>query len=92
MWQSVDGYIYGVTFIEVADDSVVVNDAAVNGGDKLNRDTVELAIDNLVFLCWIPISVFLKNNITVYEGLSLLAVNMILSVSVKSTSQAPNTE
>lgn len=48
VWQSVDGYAYGVTFTEVADDSVVANDAAVNGGDKLNRDTVELAIDKLV--------------------------------------------
>ncbi|KAJ3781084.1 clathrin-coated vesicle protein [Lentinula aff. detonsa] len=48
VWQSIDGYAYGVTFTEVADDSVVANDAAVNGGDKLNRDTVELAIDNLL--------------------------------------------
>ncbi|KIK61652.1 hypothetical protein GYMLUDRAFT_73165 [Collybiopsis luxurians FD-317 M1] len=48
VWQSVDGYAYGVTFIEVADDSVIANDAAVNGGDKLNRDTVELAIENLL--------------------------------------------
>ncbi|KAF5377759.1 hypothetical protein D9757_008083 [Collybiopsis confluens] len=48
VWQSVDGYAYGVTFIEVADDSVIANDAAINGGDKLNRDTVELAIDNLL--------------------------------------------
>ncbi|KAF9069763.1 clathrin-coated vesicle protein [Rhodocollybia butyracea] len=48
VWQSVDGYAYGVTFTEVADDSVVANDAAVNGGDKLNRDTVELAIDSLL--------------------------------------------
>ncbi|KAJ3852125.1 clathrin-coated vesicle protein [Lentinula lateritia] len=48
VWQSVDGYAYGVTFTEVADDSVVANDAAVNGGDKLNRDTVELAIDKLL--------------------------------------------
>ncbi|KAJ4473613.1 clathrin-coated vesicle protein [Lentinula aciculospora] len=48
VWQGVDGYAYGVTFTEVADDSVVANDVAVNGGDKLNRDTVELAIDNLL--------------------------------------------
>lgn len=48
VWQSVDGYAYGVTFTEVADDSVV--DAAVNGGDKLNLDTVELATDSLVSL------------------------------------------
>lgn len=50
VWQSVDGYAYGVTFTEVADDSVVANDAAVNGGDKLNLDTVELATDSLVSL------------------------------------------
>ncbi|KAJ3824050.1 clathrin-coated vesicle protein [Lentinula raphanica] len=48
VWQSSDGYAYGVTAIEVSDDSVVANDAAVNGGDKLNRDPVELAIDNLL--------------------------------------------
>ncbi|KAJ3914962.1 clathrin-coated vesicle protein [Lentinula edodes] len=48
VWQSVDGYAYGVTFTEVADDSVAANDAAVNEGDKLNRDTVELAIDKLL--------------------------------------------
>lgn len=95
VWQSVDGYAYGVTFTEVADDSVVDNDAAVNGGDKLNRDTVELAIDNLV--CFMSgfayLSISQKKKTSLYSsvGLFLLDVNMTLSVFVKSTYRAPST-
>jgi len=50
VWQSVDGYAYGVTFTEVINDSStgVDGDSVTASHDPLNRDTVEVAIDELV--------------------------------------------
>ena len=55
VWQSSDGYAYGVTFNEIVDMGGVENTGAsaggiegVQGNDYLNRDTVEVAIDMLV--------------------------------------------
>ncbi|KAF8889054.1 clathrin-coated vesicle protein [Infundibulicybe gibba] len=50
IWQSVDGYAYGVTFNDIIDyGNVGVEDDPTQGGhDYLNRDTVEVSIDNLL--------------------------------------------
>lgn len=49
IWNSGDGYAYGVTYTNVAED---VNDAAENtiqaDKNKRNRDTIEISIDDLV--------------------------------------------
>ncbi|KDR82328.1 hypothetical protein GALMADRAFT_237575 [Galerina marginata CBS 339.88] len=52
VWQSVDGYAYGVTFNEVVDlggvDSGIASGSVSQGvHDYLNRDTVEVSIDTL---------------------------------------------
>lgn len=51
VWQSADGYGYGVTFNEVVDSGgILVSDDPSQGmQDHLNRDTVEVSIDNLVW-------------------------------------------
>ncbi|PPQ91330.1 hypothetical protein CVT25_003770 [Psilocybe cyanescens] len=49
VWQSVDGYGYGVTFNEVIDLGGIENGTNLvqGAGDYLNRDTVEVSIDTL---------------------------------------------
>ncbi|ESK97884.1 clathrin-coated vesicle protein [Moniliophthora roreri MCA 2997] len=50
IWQSTDGYAYGVTYIEVAEDSmgVVEGDSLAGATDPLNRDTIEVSIEALL--------------------------------------------
>lgn len=50
VWQCVDGYAYGVTFIEIVDqtDSNLEEDPSGGKRDQLNRDTVEMFIDDMV--------------------------------------------
>ena len=50
VWQSVDGYAYGVTFIEVADQGAVGSGegSLLRKIDHLNRDTIEMAVDAMV--------------------------------------------
>jgi len=52
VWQSVDGYAYGVTFNEIVDLGGIGPEGDLAGGphDYLNRDTVEVSIDTLVCL------------------------------------------
>jgi HEAT repeat-containing protein 5 len=53
VWQSTDGYAYGVTFIEAMDQGGVVteDDSSLGKSDQLNRDTVEMSIDAMVRKC-----------------------------------------
>ncbi|KAJ7193893.1 armadillo-type protein [Mycena pura] len=48
IWASGDGYAHGVTFIEIGDE---IGENAMTGRekDRLNRDSVEVAIDSLVW-------------------------------------------
>jgi hypothetical protein len=46
VWQSVDGYAYGVTFIETIDQGGVVTEEGQK--DQLNRDTIGMSIDAMV--------------------------------------------
>lgn len=50
VWQSVDGYAYGVTFIEIADQGAADSEEGSLLGkiNHLNRDTIEMAIDAMV--------------------------------------------
>ena len=50
VWQSADGYAYGVTFNEIVDLSGIGPEGDLTGGtqDYLNRDNVEVSIDSLV--------------------------------------------
>ncbi|KAG6853042.1 hypothetical protein C0991_007298 [Blastosporella zonata] len=50
VWQSIDGYAYGVTSNVLSDsgDNPVGDDASQGGHDHLNRDTVEVSIDALL--------------------------------------------
>ncbi|KAJ6450153.1 clathrin-coated vesicle protein [Mycena sanguinolenta] len=49
IWASGDGYAYGVTFIEIGGDELELEDGkAGKERDLLNRDSVEVAIDNLL--------------------------------------------
>jgi HEAT repeat-containing protein 5 len=52
VWQSVDGYGYGVTSIDIAnyDGSIVIGGRPASKKDQLNRDTIEVCIDELVSL------------------------------------------
>lgn len=56
VWQSVDGYAYGVTSIDVVDFGCNLNrdDDPSRSKDHLNRDTVEVSIDAMV--CFILLS------------------------------------
>ncbi|KAG6888099.1 hypothetical protein C0995_010705, partial [Termitomyces sp. Mi166 len=49
VWQTIDGYAYGVTSSDVSDagSSAVGDDPSQGGQDYLNRDTVEVSIDTL---------------------------------------------
>ncbi|KAF8074912.1 clathrin-coated vesicle protein, partial [Lyophyllum atratum] len=47
VWQSVDGYAYGVTSTESGSDTPG-DDSSQGGHDYLNRDTVEVSIDTLL--------------------------------------------
>lgn len=55
VWQSADGYAYGVTFSEIVDLGGIGPEGDPTRGtqDYLNRDNVEVSIDSLVchFLC-----------------------------------------
>lgn len=53
VWQSADGYAYGVTYTEVLDDSLA-GDASFSGKDQLNRDSIDVSIDSLVSIFFIP--------------------------------------
>ncbi len=50
VWNSVDGYAYGVTFTEIVDhgDLGAHSDSTTEGKDQLNRDSIEASIDSLV--------------------------------------------
>jgi HEAT repeat-containing protein 5 len=50
VWQSVDGYAYGVTYIELRDntDKGIDGDFSIQETDRSNRDTIEVANDALV--------------------------------------------
>ncbi|KAG5653100.1 hypothetical protein H0H81_002325 [Sphagnurus paluster] len=50
VWQSVDGYAYGVASIQVVDSGSPSSgdDPSQSGQDHLNRDTVEVAVDALL--------------------------------------------
>jgi hypothetical protein len=50
VWQSADGYAYGVTFTEILDSAGTVfeDSSSSDRMDQLNRDTVEVSIDVLV--------------------------------------------
>ncbi|THU92726.1 clathrin-coated vesicle protein [Dendrothele bispora CBS 962.96] len=50
IWQSIDGYAYGVTFTEVANDAAVGvdGDSSTTTHDPLHRDTVEAVINELL--------------------------------------------
>jgi HEAT repeat-containing protein 5 len=63
VWQSADGYAYGVTFNEIVDLGGISSEADPTCGTQgyLNRDNVELSIDNLVHYLFIfPIYLFSK--------------------------------
>ena len=53
VWQSADEYAYGVTFKEVKDDASGTPDEESLQGKKdyLNRDLLEVSIDDLVCPC-----------------------------------------
>ncbi|KAF8206326.1 armadillo-type protein [Mycena galopus ATCC 62051] len=48
IWASGDGYAYGVTFIEIGGDELEEDGRLGKEKDPLNRDAVEVAIDNLL--------------------------------------------
>ncbi|KAF7366601.1 Clathrin-coated vesicle protein [Mycena sanguinolenta] len=48
IWTSGDGYAYGVTFIELGGDELEEDGKMGKEKDLLNRDSVEVAIDNLL--------------------------------------------
>jgi hypothetical protein len=50
VWQSTDGYAYGVTFIQAIDQGGVATeeDSFLGKKDQLNRDTIEMSIDAMV--------------------------------------------
>jgi len=50
VWQSADGYAYGVTFLEILDNTSngPEDESSIGEKDRLNRDTVEVSIDALV--------------------------------------------
>ena len=50
VWQSADGYAYGVTFNEIVDLGGIgqEGDSSRGAHDYLNRDNVEVSIDSLV--------------------------------------------
>ncbi|KAJ7205156.1 clathrin-coated vesicle protein [Mycena haematopus] len=48
IWASGDGYAYGVTFIEIGGDELEEDGKVGKEKDLLNRDSVEVAIDNLL--------------------------------------------
>ncbi|KAK0203615.1 clathrin-coated vesicle protein [Desarmillaria ectypa] len=50
VWNSVDGYAYGVTFTEIVDhgDLGAHSDSSTEGKDQLNRDSIEASIDSLL--------------------------------------------
>ena len=50
LWQAGDGYGYGVTGIHVREESGpgVLEDVSKGKRDRLNRDTIEASIDDLV--------------------------------------------
>jgi hypothetical protein len=50
IWSSGDGYAHGVTFIEIGGDELEEDGKLGKEKDLLNRDSVEVAIDNLVSL------------------------------------------
>ena len=52
VWQSADGYAYGVTFNEIVDLGGIgaEGDSTRGTQDYLNRDNVEVSIDSLVRL------------------------------------------
>jgi hypothetical protein len=49
VWQSIDGYAYGVTFIEAMDPGATTEDSSLGKMDQLNRDTIEMSIDAMVW-------------------------------------------
>jgi HEAT repeat-containing protein 5 len=56
VWQSVDGYGYGVTSVDIAnyDESIFDGGRTASKRGQLNRDAIELCIDELVsFLMWL---------------------------------------
>ncbi|KAI0311044.1 clathrin-coated vesicle protein [Amylostereum chailletii] len=49
LWQTFDGYAYGVTAIQVSEDETAdAGEEAAAGKDKLNRDSIEASIDDLL--------------------------------------------
>ncbi|KAL0960465.1 hypothetical protein HGRIS_005508 [Hohenbuehelia grisea] len=50
VWQSGDGYAYGVTYKDISEsgDSLVGGSGNQEGKDRLNRDSVEMSIDDLL--------------------------------------------
>ncbi|KAG7093998.1 hypothetical protein E1B28_007627 [Marasmius oreades] len=48
VWQSADGYAYGVTFLEIGDDDLVTIEGSSGSPDMFNRDTIEVAIEALL--------------------------------------------
>ena len=92
VWQSVDGYAYGVTFIEIIDNAGIVSedDSSSGGTDQLNRDIVEVSVDVLVSSCN-----FLDGFSSLMSSFScanqyLVHVNMIHSRCVKLASSIQN--
>ena len=55
VWQSADGYAYGVTFNEIVDLGGIGSEGDPTRGtqDYLNRDNVEVSIDSLVHYLFI---------------------------------------
>jgi hypothetical protein len=50
VWQSVDGYAYGVTYLDILNNASggLEEDLSISETDRLNRDTIEVSIDALV--------------------------------------------
>jgi hypothetical protein len=58
VWQSTDGYGYGVTFVEPIDQGVITEeDTSLGKKDQLNRDTIEISIDAMVRTMSGPVTV-----------------------------------
>lgn len=89
VWQSVDGYAYGVTFLEVMEQASADEDHS-SGRNQLNRDTIEMGIDALV--CLHPLSMQCLmvpyNCIPSFGSLCLGLASMILWLSALTDSLA----
>ena len=93
VWQSVDGYAYGVTSTQILEfgRDPGTEDLGSSGQNYLNRDNVEMSIDSLVRLLE-PLGSRITLLISSFSfgNLSLAGVNMIFYPSIKANFQMPS--